>query len=183
MPAPDPRRANAPTNRGVSGADLGGTLRNNCTSPMLIFQRAIESFNGGRPSKRSGSGYRNNCPFGHRSRDTIAFWEGENGAVRFTPFCLCDKEAVLSQLGLTWGALYPAKLTDYTPEGRRAAQQAGREASILAAMEVIRHEAKLVRIVAGDVVRGDVSETDHARCIQADQRIEQALGAINVRFR
>ncbi len=179
MPAPDARQANAPANRGVSSADLGGTLRGN-SNPTATLLHAIESATGS-PAKPAGNSWRSLCPCCGGRSYKVKISEADSGGVLIHCYAGCDAIDLVHAVGLQLSDLMPIR--DSTPEGRKAARAAQREGSILCALEVIRHEAKIVRIVAGDVIRGDLSEADHARCIQADTRIEQALEAINVRVR
>ncbi len=181
MPAPDARQANAPTNRGVSSAELGGRLHAN-SSPFDLFVQQLTQVNG-RPPYVRGQQLRADCPLGHSSRMTLWAIEGESGSVGF--YChACgdsDKQAILSALGLKFSDLYPQRLSDSTPEGRRGFRQRMREAAIATAWNALASEVAIVRIVAGDVLRLEVSREDLERCALAEARINDAVRVINGR--
>lgn len=182
MRIPDPEKTNAQAG-GLGRSGNLNTLSADYRTPLRIFQSALEAFNGGRPSKRSGTWFRNNCPTGHRSRDSLSFGEYEDGWLGIRCYSGCDYHDVLSRLGLEPSDLYPQRLRNSTPEGRRAAREAARQADTLATMSVVRTEGLIAMICCGDASRGDLSVGDAARCTQAYRRIEHALGMLNARYR
>ncbi len=178
MPAPDARQANAPTNRGESGADLGGILHAN-SSPLQTLMHAMRAF--GIEGAALGKGWRFDCTTKHRSRRTVAVAEGSDGTLLIHPHCGCETASILADLGLTLGDLYPQRLQDSTPEGRKAARQGMRMASWSAALEILAFEARVVWIAGHDLRRGVLSQSDLDRVGVALDRIEQSRSALNVR--
>jgi len=149
-------------------------------SPLEVLLARAESVTGSK-ARRCGTGYRLDCPVGHRSRGTLACAEGENGSVILKDHAGCEVAQIVQALGLQMSDLFPARLQDSTPEGRRQARTAIREASVLAAMALVEYESRVVLILAGDLLRGQTSESDIDRARTAVQRIEQSRAAFNAR--
>lgn len=126
--------------------------------------------------RRSGDGWRANCPNGHaRTRGTLSIAEADDGCILLSCFACHDTPAILAALGLELADLFPERIKDMTPEGRRAAREAFKRASWAAALHVLAREAFVVLLAARDVLAckalpaGDVD-----RLAAAVDRIEQA---------
>jgi hypothetical protein len=135
----------------------------------------------GRPPFVRDRKMRGDCTQGHSSRHTMSAVEGENGSLCFHCFACSDKQAILRDLSLSFSDLYPQRLKDSTPEGRRAVRQSLKEASMLAAWNALAAEVAVVRIVAGDVLRLDVTAQDLERCALAERHINDAISVFNGR--
>ncbi|MBB6246185.1 hypothetical protein HDE80_001206 [Rhodanobacter sp. A1T4] len=92
-----------------------------------------------------------------------------------TCFSCHDTPAILDAVGLQMGDLFPERIRDTTPEGRRAAQQAFKQAGWGAALGVVGREAKVISIAAHDLAAGLVlNDTDAERLALAIDRIDTA---------
>lgn len=179
MRPPNPRQQNARTNPGACNAELGGHLHTHC-NPFDLFVHRLTAFNGRAPFVRNRK-LRGDCTQEHSSRMTLVAFEGENESLIFHCFACPDKQPILDALGLTWGDLFPKRITDYTPEGRRQVRAHMREMGLVAAWNALATECAIVKIVAGDVLRLDVSAQDLERCALAEARINDAVQVLNGR--
>lgn len=125
--------------------------------------------------QRSGKGYRAQCPAcGGKSRK-LSLSERSDGSVRMTCFRCHDTPAVLAALGLTLADLYPQRIKDSTPEGRRAAQQAFKRSAWGAALGVLAFEATVIEVACTMVRAGEVlGDAGMDRVHVASQRIHDA---------
>ncbi len=107
----------------------------------------------------------------HEDRSpSLSIRETEDGTVLVHCFALCDIEAVLSAVGLTFSDLYPPRLDDHRRKPERRPFPA---ADILRALS---HEALVVALAAEDLHRGEkLSDEDHDRLLVAEQRIRQGV--------
>jgi hypothetical protein len=174
----DPRQQDARTNPGASSAELGVHLRGNFT-PLERFTHAMRAF--GIESVASGKGLRFDCPHGHRSRRTLAAAESAGGTLLIKCQAGCETPAVLETLGLSLADLFPQRIPDYTPEGRREAKAAMRMAAWTAALDTLAFEARVVWIAGGDVIRRNLSEADHDRVRVALELIDRARQVLSAR--
>ena len=124
---------------------------------------------------KSGKGWRAHCPAcGGQSRK-LAISEGNDGALLVHCFACNDIAAILSAIGLEVADLFPQRIRDLSPEGRRAAQQAFKQTAWAAALGVVGREAKVVSIAAHDLAAGLVlNEADADRLALAIDRIDTA---------
>ena len=129
--------------------------------------------------QRSGQGWRADCPCGHRAHSALSLAQGDDGRLLLHCFAGCSAADVLGGLGLTLGDVMPERLRDESPEGRRAARERFRLASVHGAAGVLEREASIVLLVACDILRGDVLDgPDVARLIEAADRIGAARRAL-----
>lgn len=133
-----------------------------------------------RGERKCGDGFRFDCPVGHKSRGTLSVGVADDGeTVLLHDFAGCAPTDVLASLGLSLGDLYPERLVPVTPEQRRTAQRAVREAQWRAAVSVLEREGALIEIAGWSVVRGEMlSAADHARLAMALQRVADARTAL-----
>lgn len=132
--------------------------------------------------RRSGRGWRSRCPACGGKSHKVSIAEADNGAVLLHAFCGCSPAEVLQAVGLSLGDLFPARLTPDTPEGRRAARRALREASWLAALSSMVFEGLIVLLACRQIVQGvPLSHEDMQRMEAAQQRLEDALGVLRGR--
>lgn len=126
--------------------------------------------------RRSGAGWRANCPNGHaKARGSLSIAEAEDGRILLSCFACHDTPAILAALGLELADLFPERIKDTTPEGRQAAREAFKRASWAAALPVLAREAFVVLLAARDVLAGNVPPSvDVDRLATAVDRIEQA---------
>jgi len=124
---------------------------------------------------KTGKGWRAHCPHcGGKSRK-LSVGEGDNGALLVTCFSCHDTPAILAALGLELADLFPERIKDISPEGRRGAREAFKRASWAAALPVLAREAFVVLLAARDVLAGKaLPAEDVDRLAAAVDRIEQA---------
>lgn len=125
--------------------------------------------------QRSGKGWRARCPAcGGQSRK-LAISEGTDGVLLLHCFACNDTAAILAAIGLTISDLFPRRIRDVSPEGRRAAQQAFKQTAWAAALGVVGREVKVVSIAAHDLAAGLVlNAADTDRLALAIDRIDTA---------
>ena len=175
MTEPQTRKSPAAT-----GLDLRTTHLQSNHSPIDALLHALESATGRAPT-RTSKAWRARCPSCGGESEKVSMAQADNGGILLYAFCGCETSAVLAACGLTLAHLFPARLAATTPEARRAARQALREAGWGAAWNALAAEAVIVRIVAGDVLRLDVSAHDLERVARAERRIHEAVAVLNGR--
>lgn len=126
--------------------------------------------------RRSGDGWRANCPNGHaKARGSLSITEADDGRILLSCFACHDTPAILGTLGLELADLFPERIKDTTPEGRRVAREAFKRTSWAAALGVLGREAGVVLLAARDVLAGKVlPTTDLERLAMAEDRILRA---------
>lgn len=129
--------------------------------------------------QRSGQGWRADCPTGHRTRGTLSLAQGDDGRLLLHCFAGCSAAEVLPALGLTLAEVMPERLRDPSPEGRRAARERFKFASVGAAAGVLEREARIVHLAGCDLLRGEVLDAaDTQRLSEAVERIAAARGVL-----
>lgn len=126
--------------------------------------------------QRSGNGWRAFCPCDHKrpSRD-VAIAEGDGGMILLHAFCSHEAADVLGAVGLQLADLYPERIKDTSPEGRRAAREAFKRSAWSAALPVLAREGYVVLLAARDVLGGKTMPApDVDRLAVAYDRIQQA---------
>ncbi len=165
MNAPQKRRSPART-----GLDRSTTfVANYTTLPIDILLPRLEGV------QRSGKGYRALCPnCGGKSRK-LAIAQDVNGTLLLNCFSCRDTPAILAAIGLALADLYPARIRDDTPQGRRAAQHSFKQTGWAAALGVLACEATVAEVATAMILRGDVlTAEDIERVRIASQRIHDA---------
>lgn len=122
--------------------------------------------------QKSGPGWRARCPAcGGKSRK-VSVGITDDGKILVCCFGGCEALAVVQAVGLTLSDLFPERLRDDTPEGRRQAQRLTREAGWGAALEGLDLEAMIVLIAAQDTAAGKpICREDLDRLALAAERI------------
>jgi hypothetical protein len=119
-------------------------------------------------------GSRADCP-ACGSHGALSFHQGENGAALVTCFSCHDTPGVLAAVGLELADLFPERIRDDTPDGRRAARQAFKQTAWAAALRVLGREATTLLAAAGMIKRrATLTDHDIERVRIASQRIQQA---------
>lgn len=126
--------------------------------------------------RRSGSGWRGNCPNGHaKARGSLSITEADDGRVLLSCFACHDTPAILRTLGLELADLFPERIKDPSPEARRAAREAFKRNAWASVLGVLGREAGVVLIAARDLLRGrTLSPDDVERLALAEDRIARA---------
>lgn len=125
--------------------------------------------------KKSGRNHRALCPSCGGRSDKLSVTETDDGRVLMHCFAGCSAADVLSALGLQLADLFPERLAPDTPDGRRAAKRALREASWGAAVIILDIEATVVLLAARQLAAGTplaAGDLDHLRTAAA--RIDDA---------
>lgn len=129
--------------------------------------------------QRSGQRWRADCPNGHKTHGTLSLAQGDDGRLLLHCFAGCSTADVLGALGLTLGDVMPERLRDESPEGRRAARERFRLASVTAAAGVIEREGRVVLIAGCDLLQGKVLAADDVQRLGAAvERIGAAREAL-----
>lgn len=128
--------------------------------------------------QKSGNGWRARCPAcDGRSRKLSIAETGD--MVLMHCFGGCRAVEVLGAIGLTWADIMPPRNWPASPEERRHARRAIREAGWASALAVLALEAKVALIAARQLSsRWYLSIEDDARLAQAVERIDNACGAL-----
>ncbi|MEN1958428.1 hypothetical protein [Luteimonas changyuni] len=129
--------------------------------------------------QRSGKGHRAMCPAcGGRSRK-VAVHESDEGRALLHCFGGCDILTILQAVGLELADLFPERLRDDSPDGRRQARRAARESQWGAALDVLGLEAGVVLVAARQLGNGEsLTPEDHDRLRVACHRIDDARGVL-----
>lgn len=97
-------------------------------------------------------------------------------------FAGCSAADVVVAVGLTLADLFPERPRDDSPEGRRAARAALREAGWHAALGVLAMEATVVEVAAEATLRGEpMTQDDVDRVHLAANRIHDAREVLHGR--
>ena len=130
-------------------------------------------------AQQSGNGWRADCPAGHKARGSLSIAQGDDGRILLHCFAGCSTADVLGALGLSVADLMPERLRDESPQGRRAARERFKLASVQAATGVLARESEIVLIAATDTMRGTpLSGEDFERVMVAVDRIRAAREAM-----
>lgn len=120
--------------------------------------------------------WRADCPNGHtKSRGSLAITEGSDGTLLLHCFACSDVQGILGAIGLELADLFPERIKDPTPEGRRTAREAFKRSAWQAALGVLSRETTVVTAAAG-MLRQHLQLTteDDARLTLAMTRIDRA---------
>lgn len=127
----------------------------------------------------SGRGWRAKCPAcGGKSRK-VAIHEGDDGRALVKCFAGCSALEVVHALGLELADLFPERLRDDSPEGRRQLRRAAREAQWGAALDVLGFEAGIVLVAGRQLHEGEpLDPADLDRLQEATERIADARAVL-----
>jgi hypothetical protein len=127
----------------------------------------------------SSSGWRADCPCGHRSKGSLSIAASDSGAVLLHCFSGCTPHDVLGCFGLEVADLYPERIADPTPEARKSAREAFRRNAWSSVLSVLDRESTIVLIAARDLLVGHVlSAEDADRLAVAVDRIGRARAVL-----
>jgi len=128
--------------------------------------------------QKSGNGWRARCPAcGGRSRK-VSVTETEG---RVLVFCFggCPAIEVLAAVGLGWPDVMPPRTWPQSPEERRRARRAIREAGWASALSVLALEAKVILFAARELhITGGLEIEDGKRLAEAVKRIDHAANVL-----
>jgi len=122
--------------------------------------------------RRSGNGWRADCPIGHSSRGALSVSDGDDGRVLLHCFAGCGAAEVVAALGLTLADLYPQPHC-LPPMLRATARAAIRDSGWRAALGVLGRESLIVLIAACEMQGGlPPTAEDIRRLVLAVERIQ-----------
>lgn len=126
--------------------------------------------------RRSGDGWRANCPNGHaKARGSLSITEADDGRILLSCFACHDTPAILGTLGLELADLFPERIKDPSPEARQRAREAFKRSAWAAALGVLGREAGVVLLAARDMLAGKALPAgDVERLALAEDRIARA---------
>jgi hypothetical protein len=126
--------------------------------------------------RRYGTGWRANCPNQHqKTRGSLSITEADDGRVMLHCFACGDTPSILRALGLEMAALFPHRVIDPSPEGRKVSVEAFKHNAWGAALGVLNREATVVHMAATDMQAGKpLSQADVRRLGLAAERVAQA---------
>ena len=129
-----------------------------------------------------GSGWRADCPCGHRSKGTLSITASERGNVLLHCFAGCEPHDILACFGLEVADLFPERIADSSPEARRTAQEAFRRNGWAAALGVLLREATVVLCAVAFAKRGEMlTDEDQERLDLAAEHIASAREVLHGR--
>jgi len=126
--------------------------------------------------RQHGNSWRADCPNGHgKARGSLSIAEADDGRVMLHCFACHDTPGILGALGLEMADLFPGRIKDPSPEGRRKASEAFKQHGWRAALGVLAREATVVVIAAQDMLGGQaLPGPDYDRLRMAEERILRA---------
>ncbi|MBP9153773.1 MAG: hypothetical protein KBF48_02430 [Xanthomonadales bacterium] len=124
--------------------------------------------------RQFGKGWSARCPAHDDRQASLSVTVGDDGRILAHCFAGCAIGDVLGAVGLALADLFPARIRDDSPDGRRELREAARQAQWRAALGVLAFEASIVSIAAYDVLRGRLSDADAHRVAVALERIDAA---------
>jgi len=119
------------------------------------------------------------CPAHTDRHPSLSIAEGADGRVLVHDFGGCDVHSILAAVGLEAFDLFPPRPRDLSPAERSELRIHARMAGWSAALGVLEREARIIIIVAAEVLAGcELNADDHARAALALTRIEEARVAL-----
>lgn len=167
-----PEKQNPPARVGSAGVGLGKYRRAD-SNPTATLLHALDTATGRTPSV-AGKGWRSRCPACGGNSEKVSIATADDGRVLLHAFCGCDAVTVLAAVGLSVGDLFPQRLRDQSPAGRRELRENALQAQWRAALGVLAREATVVSIAANAVLRRDLTDADAHRLALAVERIDAA---------
>ncbi len=124
--------------------------------------------------RQYGKGWSARCPAHQDRQASLSVTIGNDGRILAHCFAGCAIGDVLGAVGLAVGDLFPARIRDDSPDGRRELRESARQAQWRAALGVLAFEASIVVAAAYSALRGDLSDADAHRVAIAVDRIDAA---------
>jgi hypothetical protein len=176
---PEPQKRRSPHGAGHEAKRLGGRINYAALTgsrPVVQTGAPIDTLLVRLEGvQRAGKGWRALCPSCGGKSHKLAIAEGDNGAVMMTCFSCHDTPAILAAIGLTRADLFPERIRDESPAGRRAARQAFKESAWGAAIGVLAFEATVIEVACTMVRAGEaLGDVGMDRVHVAARRIHDA---------
>ncbi len=144
------------------------------TSPVETLLARLEGVRSNGPGRWVAK-----CPAPADKHPSLSIAEGADARVLVHDFGGCDVHAVLAAVGLEAKDLFPSRPRNLSPAERNELRMHSRMAGWAAALGVLEREARIIIIVAAEVLAGcELSADDRSRAALALQRIEDARVAL-----
>jgi len=155
--------------QGVGNHVVSGQSRQPNFNPVERVLQLLEGV------KRSGKGWRARCPACGGKSEKLTIAEGDDGRALIHCFACSDTPAILEALGLRLSDVMPFRAWPDSPDDKRRARRAIREAGLYAAVGVLAREATVVQIAGAQITKGTpLDQDDTARLALAVFRIDKA---------
>ena len=119
------------------------------------------------------------CPAHQDKSPSLSITETGDGTILLHDFGGCSPSDILAAVGLELRDLFPERIKDQTPEGRRRAHQMFKQSAWAAALGVLSREATVVGCAAGMLRQGHaLTPEDDTRLTLAMQRIDDARAVL-----
>jgi len=129
--------------------------------------------------RRSGPGWRADCPNRHSSRGTLSVAEADTGGVLLHCFVGCSAAEIVAPIGLGMSALFPDREHPQSEAERRANRERLALAGIRSAAAVLDREAGIVADLAETIRAGrSIDDVEMARLSDAVARVDAARLAL-----
>lgn len=127
---------------------------------------------------KAGKGWRARCPACEGRSRKLSIAESD-GRVLIYCFAGCKAIEVLEAVGLGWPDVMPPRHWPDTPEERRRARRAIREAGWASALSVLTLEAKIIQLAAHELATvGGLEPVDITRLDQAVERVDHCANVL-----
>lgn len=166
-----PQKQSPPSRVGSADVGFGESRRGDHTAVPPTVETLLQRLEGVRAA---GRGWTARCPAHEDRSASLSIAVGEDGRILVHDFAGCAVADVLAAIGLSVSDLFPQRLRDQSPEGRRALREAARQAQWRAALAVVAFEASVVAAAAHAVLRGPLNEADLHRLMAAAERVADA---------
>jgi hypothetical protein len=167
-----PEKQNPGWRAGASGMSANGLQFHAQSATAAPLLQRVEGV------QKTGNGWRARCPACGGTSRKLSITETES-RVLVHCFGCGDAGAVLDAVGLRWADLMPPRTWPESPDERRKARRAMREAGWSAALATLAVEAKIIAIAAGDLIADKAIEwDDYVRLVAAGQRIDSAANVL-----
>jgi hypothetical protein len=119
------------------------------------------------------------CPAHQDKSPSMSVKQCDDGTILLHDFAGCSPSDILAAVGLELRDLFPERIKDTSPEGRRRARQAFKQGAWAAALGVLSREATVVGCAAGMLRQGHaLTPEDDTRLTLAMQRIDDARAVL-----
>lgn len=164
---------------------MSAVMNHHTSAPVDVILSRLENV------KATGSGWRADCPVGHKSKGVLSIRTSEDGRALLHCFAECSALEILHTLGLELRDLYPDEPARYVPpaqfkklsreeraelaKARRIRRIAAQRCEWAAALGVLQFEATVLLVASAQLTDGvPLTDADHFRLQEAMGRIESA---------
>jgi hypothetical protein len=128
----------------------------------------------------SGSGWRVDCPTGHRSRGTLSVTEGDDGRALLYCHAGCTLDEILAGLGLQKQDLYIRQdPVNATSQQKREWRDKAKQSAWKAALELLPLEIAVIECAAVQLSKGKpLNLADHKRLELAAKLVNSTMAVL-----